>query len=371
VQRLIRIPADIGLLTNHRMALEVAVGLAHLSGRQLSMPLDEPIGVGPGGIMTGPDEGRPSAIGDLFDVPIPVAGDEEWSEAVAAAGSEALRWPTLTEAVFVPSEAVDVESAMFRDFANGRTELATLHGRFEDIDNVEFIERPLTFYSYFFFVPGPERAALYELMNRVRPKAAFTELADRVVQELGGFNAAHIRRTDILKGIPASREVLPRQIAENLAGVVPTDEPLLVCSEASSESAVFGPLLDTFAEVHFLTDVLTDQRWRGDFMSLPSHDDHALGLVTQEVAAAADRFVGTIGSTFTGTIQRTRLLQDPSAPFLFVADYTPPGPQFDRCQFHEIAEGSFTWNRLGYNMSPDVLGWFREWPESHADLWPA
>ena len=47
----LRLPADVGLLTNKRMAVEVGIGLAHLSGRTLSMPLDEPIGVGPGRIL--------------------------------------------------------------------------------------------------------------------------------------------------------------------------------------------------------------------------------------------------------------------------------------------------------------------------------
>jgi hypothetical protein len=55
---------------------------------------------------------------------------------------------------------------------------------------------------------------------------------------------------------------------------------------------------------------------------------------------------------------------------VLVADYTPPGPQFRRCRFEEIADGTFSWNRLAYGMSPDVLGWFREWPESHPELWP-
>ena len=88
------------------------------------------------------------------------------------------------------------------------------------------------------------------------------------------------------------------------------------------------------------------------------------GRIGKEVAARAQRFVGTIGSTFTSMIQRQRLLRDPNERFLYTADFTPDGPVFERGEFVEHRGGSYTWNRIGYAMSPDVLAWFREWPES-------
>lgn len=335
------------------------------------MPLEEPIGAGPGRILQGDDAGRPASVADLFEIPVPVIDDAGWERACQTGGSERLPWPTLGNAVFVTGDDPDLESDLFGDFANGRAHVLSLAGRLEEVANLEITERPLAWYSYFFFVPGQERRALYELMGAVRPKPAYRDLAARVAHSLGGFNAAHIRRTDVLVGIPASRRVTPWMIASNLGAVLPTDERLVVCTEAESSSEVFGPLSDAFPDHVFLSDLLLDAPWRDEFLKLPCHDDHALGVVTQEVAGLADRFVGTIGSTFTGAIHRARVLADPTEPFLFVADYTPPGPGFDRCSYLETRTGHFSWNRIGYGMSPDVLAWFREWPEANAELWPS
>ena len=68
--------------------------------------------------------------------------------------------------------------------------------------------------------------------------------------------------------------------------------------------------------------------------------------------------------TFTAMIQRQRLLRDPNERFLYTADFTPDGPLFQHGEFVERQGGSYSWNRIGYAMSPDVLAWFREWPES-------
>ena len=49
----IRFQQDVGLLSNKRMALEIAVGLAHLTGRRLSMPFEKKIGPVAGLVDTG------------------------------------------------------------------------------------------------------------------------------------------------------------------------------------------------------------------------------------------------------------------------------------------------------------------------------
>ena len=136
-----------------------------------------------------------------------------------------------------------------------------------------------------------------------------------------------------------------------------------MCSEMRSDDVLFGPLRERFANVEFANDLILGAH-RRSFFDLPRHEDNALGLVTQEVATRARSFVGTMGSTFTGMIQRQRVIGDPTERFLYTADFTPPGPSFVDGEFREIHDGCFSWNRIGLNMSPDVLAWFREWPEA-------
>jgi hypothetical protein len=226
-----------------------------------------------------------------------------------------------------------------------------------------FETRPLAFYSYFVYVVGQQRRELISLLSGVRARRPYRELGARIARSIGSFNAAHIRRTDLVVGIPAYRKISPRFIADTLAEQFPRDERLLICTEADPKSGLFDQIQSHFTDVGFLNDVILDQ-WGSDFFELPRHDENALGLVTQEVATRARRFVGTMGSTFTALIQRQRLQRDPDEEFLYTGDYTPEGPRFRHGRFEEIREGHFTWNRIDLNMSADVLAWFREWPEA-------
>ena len=219
------------------------------------------------------------------------------------------------------------------------------------------------FYSYLFFARPALRRQLHSILRGVRPRRPFVELGARIAADIGRFNAAHIRRSDLTIGLPAYDTVTPAAIAATLASVLATNEPLVVCSEVDRDDELFDPIRRRFPSVVFANDLIIGEN-REAFLGLPRHEDNALGLVTQELASRAVSFVGTIGSTFTALIQRQQLLRDPSTSFRYTADYTPDGPRFCDGEFHEIKDGSYSWNRLGYSMSPDVLAWFREWPES-------
>lgn len=354
---------DVGYLSNKLMALEIGVGLAHLSDRTLSLPVDAPIGWGPRPALTGDGAGEPSSLRDLFDLPVTVLDDEEYDQLVGAHPVLTVDWPDLHQVVYADPPARQQDEERFAAFAHGRPAV-TFDPDWANAPILDLTARGLASYSYFFYVTPERRRGLFSLLEQIQPKRSYRELASSVAGGLGRFNAVHIRRTDLLVGVPDYRRVTPWMIRDNLASVLPSDQRLVVCTEAEPDSDVFKPLRSHFSDVVFLSQYLLDDPvWRARFAALERHDDSALAMVTQEVATRADRFVGTFASTFTAIIHRRRHLADPLEPFMFTADFLGGDTQFERCTYEPVADGPFSWNRLSYPVEPGVLAWIREWPE--------
>lgn len=356
----LRFERDIGLLTNIRMGVEVSVGLAFLTGRRLSLAFEDPIPPAPRSSIPASDRGRPAGVLDLLELPVELVQPDEWPT-VQSTRTEVVDWQSFGHLVCVCDGDIDTSDQQLLDFANGRTRFVRPPQSEAPVVAVQ--GRPLSFYSYFFFAQPALRRQLHAVIRGVRPRRPYVELAAKIATGLGQFNALHLRRSDLTIGIPAYGAVTPDAVAENVASVLPRGELLVVCSEVDPADALFDPLRARFKHLAFANDLILREH-REDFFSLPRHEDNVLGLITQELASRARRFVGTIGSTFTAMIQRQRLLRDPNERFLYTADFTPQGPVFARGEFVERCPGSYSWNRIGYAMSPDVLAWFREWPES-------
>lgn len=357
----VRLDSDPGLLTNRRMSIEVGLAVAALSGRRLSMPWSDRVGDAPGLQPTRqPGERIRPLITDLWDLPEEmVVPDDEWAERVAAAPPHEVEWGAFSDCVYL-GDPDPIPSPHVRDFANGRTRYV----RVPDVDgDVHVAGRPLVFYSYFAHATGARRRAMLDAVEQVRPRTEYLELAERVAADLGDFNLAHVRRSDLTVGIPAYGELAPVAIADALAANLPTDTPLVVATEDDPDSELFDPFRERFSELVFLSQLLLVDHAES-FASLPATEDNALGILTQEVAVHARRFHGTFGSTFTGYIHRERCRRDPDAPFEYTYDYSPPGPTFVDGRFVEAHDGRYTWNRVKLAVSADVNGWLREWPES-------
>lgn len=358
----LRIDSDPGLLTNRRMSIEVGVALAALSGRRLSMRWSDRVGRAPG-LRPSQEAGDPTAlplISELWDLPADlIVPDDEWAERSAANEPYGVDWGGFSDCVYL-GDPDPIPSPHVRDFANGRTRFV----RVPDVDaDVHATGRPLAFYSYLVHATGERRRVMLDAVEQIRPRAEYLELAARVADDLGDFNLAHVRRSDLVAGIPAYGDVTPTMIAEGLAANLPTDTPLLVATEDDPDSPLFDPFRERFREVVFLSQLILGDHGEA-FAALPASEDNALGMVTQEVAAAARRFHGTFGSTFTGYIHRQRCRRDPEAPFEYTYDYSPPGPTFADGCYVEAHEGRYTWNRVRLAVSADVNGWLREWPEA-------
>ncbi len=356
----LRTQFDVGLLNNVRMATEIAAGIAFLSGRRLSMPFERPIPPAPVSSISTRDSGRPATLLDLFELPIETVHPDEWHE-IQSDRTTHVDWDRVSDAVCVCDGEIDYQDPQLLDFANGRTRFLTppvSHAATLSING-----RLLSFYSYFFFARPAQLRQLHAVIRGVRPRQPFVEAGASIAASLGSYTAVHIRRSDLTIGIPAYNDVTPDDVARNLEQLLDVDEQLIVCSEVPANDSLFDPLRARFPAIAFANDVILRDH-RQTFFALPRHEDNALGLVTQQIAARAARFVGTMGSTFTALIHRERLARDPRERFLYTADFTPAGPTFREGQFQETKPGAYSWNRIGLTFSPDVFAWFREWPES-------
>lgn len=364
---IVRLETDLGLLTNRRMSIEVGLGIAALSGRRLSMDWSHRIGASPGARPAAGDGSLPR-IDDLWEFDAELVSDEEWAERSADA-VERVEWGPFVDAVYLgDDDAVPHEGV--REFANGRSRYVRLRS---DGTDVEIVGRPLAHPSYFFHATGERRRRWLDAVAGMRARPEYLRLANRIANDLGAFQVLHLRRSDLTHGIRPYGDVTAVDLAESVASFLPDDHQIVIASEEDPDAELFVPFRERLGELLFMNPLVLGE-YADAFGELPVCEDNALGLITQEVAARADRFVGTFGSTFSGYIHRERCRRDPSEPFLFTYDYAPGDARFEDGRYVDRLPGRYSWNRVGIGFDTSALSWLREWPEcavSPDDVAPA
>jgi GDP-fucose protein O-fucosyltransferase len=355
-------------LNNCRMSLDIGIGLAHLTGRILA-----PYGVKPAWcsdpvLHEGVDYERSTNVLDLFDLPIPLKLTHAEVSEIEFSGVRRLLSAPVNESVLHNDSAASLESDDFFAFRNGRTHVQTLGEALDDDQDLIVDGTTLGMYSQFFYADAAIRSDLRRLFGGVRPRQPYRDLAHRISESLAPYNAVHIRRGDFLyAGLsPRGHCVNAEEVASNLASRLSTEQRLLVCTDGFSEEIWFAPLRRTFRDVVFLDHLLLDS-WRSGLQALPYRDDVVLGLITQLVAALAECFVGTLYSSFTALIQRSRGFCGRPDFLYCYSDWDPKLVPFERCEFPPVQAGPYSWNRILYPVDPSVSAWFRDWPEAYQE----
>ena len=85
--------------------------------------------------------------------------------------------------------------------------------------------------------------------------------------------------------------------------------------------------------------------------------------MTLLVAAEAERFAGTMCSTFTGWIHRQRLVTGRDTVQRWAYNEFTHVP-FEDGRLPDQRAGAWSWTRAHPDLSPSSMSWAREWPEA-------
>ena len=357
--------------SNNKMSLDIAIVLAYLTGRAL-VPYRFRL---PRRASTGPNPGQwpePVLITDLFEIPVPWSDECLLKTWVSVHDKLDCPWHAVFNSVLCFPADLPRDTAMFQQFLNGRRHVHAFDEKQNEAADLHIGSHTLGHYSYFFYLDDDHRGKVIDLMRQLRPKQPYLDAADRLAESVGKFNAIHVRRGDFLsnalskEGITRAATVSGEELVVNLASRMRREDTLVICTDGAPEEEIFGPIRKYFHEVIFLDHYLGESAAAKEVMGqLPRDNEAVRVLLTQLIASRAQVFAGTLFSTFTALIHRLRGFADPEAEFLYCYnDFVSPLVRFENCEFLPVQDGAYTWNRLGYPVSPDAFSWFREWPEA-------
>lgn len=370
------IPGYYSGYSNNKMSLDIAIVLAHLTGRLLvpyrfRLPRRFQLDAQHNQMI------EPMVVPYLFEIPVPWSDEYLFKTWISVPDAVECAWQSVHESVFCFPDRPPLDDERFQHFRNGRRYVHSFGEREHAAQDLHINAHTLGLFSYFVYLDDERRRAVVDLMRRVKPKRQYLDAAERIAASLGAFNAIHIRRDDFVanelsqKKITRAGSISGQEIVANLASRMNRDDPLIICTDGSSREEIFGPIQHYFRHVIFLDRYLReDANMREIMAEFPLHHEGVDALVTQLVASKAQTFAGTLFSTFTALIHRFRAFDRQESNFLYCySDFLPPLVRFDRGEFLPVDDGPYTWNRIRYPVSPDAYSWLREWPEA-ADLAP-
>ena len=216
------------------------------------------------------------------------------------------------------------------DFADGRTRI--------NLEGDVHLQNTLAWYSRFFYNRTPE---LDLALSKVKFKQEYYDFAQMIVNQLGKFQGGHLRLSDHMKMFTTTQEMFEAGLYKleqnNLPIVISTCEP---SHKMVIENRHRFILLDEFIVNNF----------SNEFKNLKFTDEVIFGLICNLVMHHSEHFIGTSGSTYTGYIQRLRANSGKNETWNF----------WDQPNYN--SNGDYSWNT---ELLPGgQKNWWREWPES-------
>ena len=318
----------------------------------------------------------PSRVTDLIDLGVPWI-DTNSTNPHMFVPHEICPRPVWDSIFYFPAY-LSTQSDDIRSFAGRRSDFITVDDNLQNIPTLSFSggleANTLSFYSYFFYLDSGAQLQMLDALRQLQPKPELAAFAKRVADDLGPFNAVHIRRGDFK--VTTGVTTLDRTPGEAVAALDDqfSGKDRLVILTDEAEDPFFDEIKGAYRDHVFLDHHILDN-YGPDFMQLPAHDSIALAYISQLVGAELRDFIGTMTSTFTALIQRMRGNRGKDERFKFLWNELPaagdklePGRHpFSDCIRLEKGvmvaerEGPYSWNGYDARLNP---AWMREWPES-------
>lgn len=197
----------------------------------------------------------------------------------------------------------------------------------------------LSWYSTFFFNRTPE---MEKELGSIRFKKEYLDLADRISNDLGSFNGAHVR---IMKDHHYQFSFSDNILSSGLGSVTNPELPLMVSVDDWNHELILknkGQFI--LAHEHIL------ENYYDSFKGLEFQNRVSLALLSMLVMIRSSSFVGTPLSTYTSYIQQQRCQ-------LWTEEWKFFGSKFSK---YNKDHTPYSWlsTPLGHPMS-----WEREWEE--------
>lgn len=347
----------------HVMSYTLAVSLSNFLGRDFYFDYEIPCSTPPDYALSGEFKDKfsillnseRSLVSDLLEIPNRRVYEIDRSVA------DKLELQ-LVYSYFITTETVKQSfgnTIIWESFGAGRYDLTREH--LESFNLIEWTHTKLSHLTYFYFLPRTEKYALLDSVQ-LRYLEPIEELAVRVGKEYGNFNAAHLRMGDFERIYRGDEFSIDPELFQRFVKTVFPDNslPVLVATDGLQQKDMFRSIFDGY-DLHFIDEIVFDN-YLPEYGQLPFTDFNVLTIINQLLCAAAEGFIGTYRSTFTGIIHRLRQERYGKRDFNFFPDekvarmLTPEG------KIAPDRHGFFDWNRYSaFAEDHASMAWKREW----------
>lgn len=243
-------------------------------------------------------------------------------------------------------------------FALGR--IPIVREDLETYDLIEWTHSKVSSVAFFFLLGREEKRRLLRSVA-VRYRPDIEALAKRIAQDVGKYNAVHVRLSDFVAYEEDGYALKTERFRDYLEKVLPDRSlPVLVATDALYEKEAIVSTLDGFTTI-FIDELIFDD-YLDSYRSLDFCDYNVLTALNQILCGDGQTFVGTYRSTVTGIIHRLRQERIGDREFNFWPE--------DRIQKLLSADfkltpdrsGFFDWNRFSLlSETHQQTAWMREW----------
>ena len=187
-------------------------------------------------------------------------------------------------------------------------------------------------------------------------------LATKIIGEFGAYNAIHLRLGDFLTNYASDEYAVDAgRFAKYIrATFLNEDIPILIATDGLQEKALFAKMFSGY-KLMFIDELIFDE-YSNTYNSLEWTDFNVVTILNQLICAAADMFIGTYRSTFTGIIHRLRQERHGKTDFNFFPDNKVARLMNDEMKIVPDRSGFFDWNRYSVFSGEHLdMSWMREW----------
>lgn len=347
----------------HVMSYTLAISLSNFLDRDFYFDYEVPCSTPPefaskdgykdkfGSLLTA----KRSLVSDLVD--IPNRRVFEIDREVAKKGEYQLLW-----SYFLTTQELRKRfegTFIWDSFGIGRYSLTREELRSYDL--IEWTHAKLSSPSVFYFLPRAEKQALMDSV-KIRFSDEIERLAKNIVADLGACNAIHLRLGDFLTNYAIDEySVDVDRFKRYIRATFPDDTlPVVIATDGLQEKEMFGKIFVGYKLV-FIDELIFDE-YRDEFSDLEFTDFNVVTILNELICAAADTFIGTYRSTFTGIIHRLRQERHGKADFNYFPDERVSRLLNDDMKIVPDMAGFFDWNRFSaFAHGHQEISQMREW----------